>query len=623
MPETIPVRTEKTTRTKSKTIRILQAFAAASFIIFGSPISAQAAEGQIEGDVITVEPAPLLTFAELKQLVGPVALYPDDLLAIVLPASTYPLQVVAAARFRSDTANDAAEPNEDWDESIVALLNYPEALALLNDDIDWTWELGQAVADQEEDLMRAVQDVRKEAYAAGNIDSDDKQNVYVKNDVVVIEPADEEVVYVPYYEPEEVVRYQTTKVYHYYPTRYPLYYYPYHSSHYFYDYGFWGISSFYTLNWGHRHLRHYHHGHRHHRYYRHRYHDRHYRYTRHYRSKPIRYHRWAHRRAHNYAYNGHWRPKYRHYGDRPKHRKYRDRSYDRRYERRHDRKYDRKYDQRKHKRHFERRGRHHYAAIHQDRKAFRRAALTPREQRRAERALRFNERRGEGARARNPNRSSVHRDVRREQNAVSRRGPNDVRTQNRGREHFSSRTQQRADRPNRERRLERRSTQRPENRPNRVARQERQRVQRQTERRAERRHFENQRRSNREANRSNVREQRRSAERAPRRVERAAQRPQQRVNRAQRPERRVNRPQRPQQRAARPQRQEQRAARAQRQQQRSARAQRPQQRVARAQRPSQRAENRRTHPRAERNRAERRARSGDNGRHNNRRFQGR
>jgi len=202
--------------------QMLKAIAAAT-IIFSGPIAAQ----EVEGDIV-VEPAPLLTLTELKKLVGPVALYPDDLLAIVLPASTFPLQVVAAARFRAETANDSAEPNEEWDESIVALLNYPEALALLNDDIDWTWELGQAVADQEEELMRAVQDVRKEAYAVGNIDSDDKQNVYVEDDVVVIEPVDEEVVYVPYYEPEEVVRYQTTRVYHYYPTRYPLYYYPYH-----------------------------------------------------------------------------------------------------------------------------------------------------------------------------------------------------------------------------------------------------------------------------------------------------------------------------------------------------------------------------------------------------------
>ena len=109
-------------------------------------------------DVISVEPAEILSAEELPELVGPVALYPDDLLAIVLPASTYPLQIVAAARYRADAAsNPDLEPTEDWDESIVALLNYPEALNFLNDDIDWTWQLGQAVLDQKEDVMSAVQ----------------------------------------------------------------------------------------------------------------------------------------------------------------------------------------------------------------------------------------------------------------------------------------------------------------------------------------------------------------------------------------------------------------------------------------------------------------------------------
>ena len=120
-------------------------------------------------EIVTVEPAPLLTDDELKALVGPVALYPDDLLAIVLAASTYPLQIVAAARFRSDVENRDREPDANWDEAVVALLNYPEALALLNDDIDWTWELGQAMLAQEADLMRAVQTFRDEAVASGNL----------------------------------------------------------------------------------------------------------------------------------------------------------------------------------------------------------------------------------------------------------------------------------------------------------------------------------------------------------------------------------------------------------------------------------------------------------------------
>ena len=82
---------------------------------------------------------PLLTAVELEALVGPVALYPDDLLAIVLPASTYPLEIVQAARFRERfEADSSLTPNENWDDSIVALLNYPEVLEMMNDDLDWT-----------------------------------------------------------------------------------------------------------------------------------------------------------------------------------------------------------------------------------------------------------------------------------------------------------------------------------------------------------------------------------------------------------------------------------------------------------------------------------------------------
>ena len=348
---------------------LLRATALVLTLLGTQAFSAEAGEG------VVVEVAPSLTAAELEQLAGPIALYPDDLLAIVLPASTYPLQVVAAARFRANPDNDSAEPDEDWDESIVALLNYPEALALLNEDIDWTWELGQAVADQEQGLMQAIQRVRQEAYAAGNIDSDDKQNVYVKDDVVVIEPADDEVIYVPYYEPEAVVRHHKTRVYHYYPTAYPVYYYPYRAGHYFYDSGFWGLSSFFTLSWSNYHLHHYRHGHRHHRYANHRYNDYHYRYTRHYLADPTFHRRWAHRSSYDYAYNGHWRPRYGHYGARPLRRSYRGGYLDGyRAARQQDRPHrpDRT-------RHIDRRGRHQYASIQKNRSAFR---PTSRERRR-------------------------------------------------------------------------------------------------------------------------------------------------------------------------------------------------------------------------------------------------
>ena len=175
--------------------------------------------------------APALDLAsaeELHELVGPIALYPDDLVAIVLPASTYPLQVVQAARFLEDRKADASlQPNEDWDDSIVALLNYPEVVTLLNDDLDWTYDLGTAVLNQRADVLSAIQDFRDEAYAAGNLRSDERQTVAREDDTIEIKPADPEVIYVPYYEPERVVVYQPAPVYYYYPRPYPVYYYPY------------------------------------------------------------------------------------------------------------------------------------------------------------------------------------------------------------------------------------------------------------------------------------------------------------------------------------------------------------------------------------------------------------
>jgi hypothetical protein len=124
------------------------------------------------------EDIPLLSTVDLEELVGPIALYPDDLLAIVLPASAYPLQIVDAARFLEALENDASlKPDPEWDDSVVALLNYPEVVELLNDDIDWTWRLGEAVVSQQADVVAAIESFRDRAYAAGNLKSDSYQNV--------------------------------------------------------------------------------------------------------------------------------------------------------------------------------------------------------------------------------------------------------------------------------------------------------------------------------------------------------------------------------------------------------------------------------------------------------------
>jgi hypothetical protein len=224
------------------------------------------------GSIVASEELPVLSAAELEELVGPVALYPDDLLAIVLPASTYPLQIVQAARFLEDLENDTSlQPDEDWDDSVVALTNYPEIVEMMSDDLDWTWQLGEAVVAQQTDVIKAIEAFRDQAYAAGNLKSDDFQTVTEDDGAIRIAPAEEEVIYVPYYEPERVVVYQPRPVYYYYPRAYPVYYYPYPVGYSFSLGYFWGVTTAFTIGWHSHHLHVWHHSYYGHPYYGHHY----------------------------------------------------------------------------------------------------------------------------------------------------------------------------------------------------------------------------------------------------------------------------------------------------------------------------------------------------------------
>jgi hypothetical protein len=257
-----------------------------------------------------------LDATELEALVAPVALYPDDLLAIVLPASTYPLEIVQAARFlESLEDNPGLEPDDDWDESVVALLNYPDVVRMMNDDIDWTWRLGEAVLAQQTDLIAAVESFRDRAYAAGNLKTDDYQEVNYDDGVIEIVPVDEEIIYVPYYEPAEVVVRQPRRVYYYYPDPYPVYYYPYPVGYRFRSGFFWGVTTAYTIGWN-SHYLHVHHP----SYWGHPYYGRYY-YGHYYRRPSITvYNNWyvnnRHRNArYRYRDGDYWRPR-RHAGSR-------------------------------------------------------------------------------------------------------------------------------------------------------------------------------------------------------------------------------------------------------------------------------------------------------------------
>lgn len=260
------------------------------------------------------EPIPVLDANALEALVAPIALYPDELLSIILPASTYPLQIVQAARYlEAHEANPKLEPSADWDDTIVALLNYPEAIALLDSDLDWTSSLGEAVLVQQPDVVQAVQRFRERAYAAGNLHSDEYQTVSHTNGVIEITSADPQGVYVPYYEPAQVIYPQTVSTSNYYPDRRPLYYYPYASGHSFHSYPFYGITTAFTIGWlTHRlHLHHY--DYRSHPYYGRRYHGSHFRRHR----NHARYRDRAQRRHHRNYQGDYWNG-----GDRRGHRRH-------------------------------------------------------------------------------------------------------------------------------------------------------------------------------------------------------------------------------------------------------------------------------------------------------------
>jgi len=164
----------------------------------------------------------------LEKLVGPIALYPDDLVAIILPASTNPLQLVQADRFLDKRKNDPKLAIDDnWDDSVKSLVNYPEVVKQMSTDLDWTADLGEAVVADQSAVLGAVQAFRRKVQSAGNLKSDEKQVVVVEKEIIKIEPADPQVIYVPQYNPTTVVAYSSVPVYGYWPAPYPSYYYPY------------------------------------------------------------------------------------------------------------------------------------------------------------------------------------------------------------------------------------------------------------------------------------------------------------------------------------------------------------------------------------------------------------
>jgi len=147
---------------------------------------------------------------ELDQMLAPIALYPDSLLTQVLMASTYPLEVVQADRWarqnkamKGDALAKALEA-QPWDPSVKSLVNFPDVLTMMSEKLDWTQKVGDAFLAQQKDVMGTIQNLRKKAEASGNLKTTKEQVVKVEKEVIIIEPASPQVIYVPTYNPTVV-----------------------------------------------------------------------------------------------------------------------------------------------------------------------------------------------------------------------------------------------------------------------------------------------------------------------------------------------------------------------------------------------------------------------------------
>ena len=214
-----------------------------------APVWAQ--EGSVAQEAAAAPAAELLGPDELRKLVAPVALYPDELLAVVLPAAANPLQIVQAQRYLDKRkADQKLQPDAEWDPAVLALLNYPEVVSKMNADLEWTESLGNAVIDQQKDVMDMIQQIRAETYAGGYLKSDEKQTVVQEKETIIIQSADPEYIYVPSYDPQVV--YVDHGPYYSYPPPYYAAPYPYYYSPgaTFFAGAFVGAAFAYGFNWG-------------------------------------------------------------------------------------------------------------------------------------------------------------------------------------------------------------------------------------------------------------------------------------------------------------------------------------------------------------------------------------
>jgi hypothetical protein len=173
---------------------------------FVTPLLAQNPVGIDPGAQIVVgateAAAPVLNAEQLDQLLGPIALYPDALIALILPAATAPTDIVLAARYLRENANDLSQvENRGWDDSVKSLTHYPDVVKWMDENLNWTKQLGDAFATQPTEVMKSIQRLRDRARTTGALVDTPQQQVLVESQAIRIVPAQPDVIYVPTYDP--------------------------------------------------------------------------------------------------------------------------------------------------------------------------------------------------------------------------------------------------------------------------------------------------------------------------------------------------------------------------------------------------------------------------------------
>jgi len=175
------------------------AVAAAALVVLAGAWTQCSAQ---DGAPLSAAAGPVWSSADLDQMLGPIALYPDPLVGLILPASTVPSQIVLADRY----VGQGGDPNQiavqPWDPSVQGLAHYPTVLKWMDDNLAWVTELGEAFASQQTEVMDSIQRLRAKAQALGNLQSTPQENVAGDDGTIDITPTDENEIYVPDYQPD-------------------------------------------------------------------------------------------------------------------------------------------------------------------------------------------------------------------------------------------------------------------------------------------------------------------------------------------------------------------------------------------------------------------------------------